>query len=304
MLDRTYLRATIGVLVCGLAAATASAQPWDYTEGHVDKALRYEHGQLRWVYMFDSGAVLDGTPVPSAGTIFETDQVVTVVPEFREIASPFDIPFLGVQVDDPIWTLPPNFVPGVPELGFDTGNLVATDWSGKMTLSLESVSGPGEFAIWQTTGPGQFVHYWSSLEPYNTPFEAFVPDHTHFSMGFTAPGYYQVELKVLGTLVGGQEISGINTFTFRVEPVPFLPGDANLDGVVDDLDLAIVQANFGQLVSGWSDGDFTGDGRVSLRDAFILSENYSPISMTMIPEPVSLAVLGLGALVLMGRSVR
>lgn len=42
-------------------------------------------------------------------------------------------------------------------------------------------------------------------------------------------------------------------------------GDANLDGVVDSADLAIVNANFGQP-GGWAQGDFNGNGTVDAQD--------------------------------------
>ncbi|MCC5829935.1 MAG: PKD domain-containing protein [Phycisphaeraceae bacterium] len=70
-----------------------------------------------------------------------------------------------------------------------------------------------------------------------------------------------------------------------------LPGDANLDGVVDDADLAIVQANLGMSGAGFTDGDFTGDGRVGLRDSFLLLEHHG--QSVVPPEPAALMV-GLG----------
>ncbi|MCC5829936.1 MAG: PKD domain-containing protein [Phycisphaeraceae bacterium] len=70
-----------------------------------------------------------------------------------------------------------------------------------------------------------------------------------------------------------------------------LPGDANLDGVVDDSDLAIVQANLLMSGAGFTDGDFTGDGRVGLRDAFLLLEHHG--QSVVPPEPEALMV-GLG----------
>ncbi|MCC5829485.1 MAG: PEP-CTERM sorting domain-containing protein [Phycisphaeraceae bacterium] len=80
-----------------------------------------------------------------------------------------------------------------------------------------------------------------------------------------------------------------------------LIGDANLDGVVDDLDLAILQASLGQ-VNGktWRDGDFTGGGRVGLRDAFLLFEGFgdSISPPTLVPEPSTAASLGLAILAL------
>lgn len=52
------------------------------------------------------------------------------------------------------------------------------------------------------------------------------------------------------------------------------PGDANLDGVVDRRDLAVVAKNLGRLNGAqWTDGDFNADGRVGLADLAILQAN-------------------------------
>ena len=49
-------------------------------------------------------------------------------------------------------------------------------------------------------------------------------------------------------------------------------GDANLDGRVDGSDLLRLQANLGRL-GGWYDGDFNGDGLVTLADQGLLQGN-------------------------------
>ncbi|TVS21121.1 MAG: PEP-CTERM sorting domain-containing protein, partial [Planctomycetaceae bacterium] len=78
------------------------------------------------------------------------------------------------------------------------------------------------------------------------------------------------------------------------------PGDATLDGVVDDVDLQIVQQNLGMSDATWTEGDFTGNGQVGLRDAFLLAQHYGA-TPTSVPEPGSLILLGLGGLLLMRR---
>lgn len=95
-------------------------------------------------------------------------------------------------------------------------------------------------------------------------------------------------------------------------PLP-LVGDANIDGVVDDIDLSIVQQNLGQYVSGtlstngvpagWTQGDFTGDGQVTLYDAYLLFKNYEHNNQQQpIPEPASALLFGaLAGAYLMGR---
>jgi hypothetical protein len=57
-------------------------------------------------------------------------------------------------------------------------------------------------------------------------------------------------------------------------------GDANLDRIVDRRDVAIVAANLGHAdVPGWRNGDFSGDGRVGVRDLVIAQSNFAPATL-------------------------
>ncbi len=73
-------------------------------------------------------------------------------------------------------------------------------------------------------------------------------------------------------------------------------GDVNRDGNVDDLDTALVQANFG---NGTNLGDADFDGDTDLNDLFAVRNNYG-FSLTpppaTIPEPTSIALLTLATL--------
>jgi hypothetical protein len=80
-------------------------------------------------------------------------------------------------------------------------------------------------------------------------------------------------------------------------PETALPGDANLDRVVDDKDASILGANW-QVASGatWFMGDFNLDGAVNDKDAAIMAAHWNqPLSEGSVPEP-STIVLVLGAL--------
>jgi hypothetical protein len=57
-----------------------------------------------------------------------------------------------------------------------------------------------------------------------------------------------------------------NTTAHQVAIMSAIYGDANLDGVVDSLDLAIVQAHYGQSGMSWAQGDFNYDGVVDAID--------------------------------------
>lgn len=119
------------------------------------------------------------------------------------------------------------------------------------------------------------------------------------------------------TFVGiGPGVGGYAGLWFEVEQsagavelvAKALLGDANLDGTVDDMDLAIIQANLGDPTkTSWLDGNFSGSS-VSLYDAYLLFTNYgssiSPPTVSAIPEPTSPALLGLGSMLLGARRKR
>ena len=78
---------------------------------------------------------------------------------------------------------------------------------------------------------------------------------------------------------------------------PFLPGDANSDGLIDEQDAEILAANWGATGATWAMGDFDGDTVVGLSDSSILAANWKPQdSEATVPEP-SLAAIVCAAVV-------
>ena len=72
-----------------------------------------------------------------------------------------------------------------------------------------------------------------------------------------------------------------------------LPGDANVDSVVNETDAAIL-ADHWLMETGvsWKYGDFNGDGAVNEADATILAANWqTPSQYASVPEPSSLVLL-------------
>jgi hypothetical protein len=74
---------------------------------------------------------------------------------------------------------------------------------------------------------------------------------------------------------------------------PYLPGDANLDGVVDGSDFGIWNSNKFTNLAAWCSGDFTADGFVDGSDFGIWNSRKftSSDSAASVPEPTSAAFL-------------
>ena len=93
-------------------------------------------------------------------------------------------------------------------------------------------------------------------------------------------------------------------FRLAVVTVPWaplgIPGDANLDEVVDAADAAVLANNWLTNVNTWLKGDFNGDGVVDEIDATLLATNWQGAGASAsVPEPSSLilmlGILGLAA---------
>jgi len=86
--------------------------------------------------------------------------------------------------------------------------------------------------------------------------------------------------------------------------LPPIPGDANLDDIVNLADFTILKAHFGQSPAEWTDGDFNDDNVVNLADFTIQKAHFgeSRSTSSAVPEPATaLLVFGAFAAVLRRR---
>lgn len=96
--------------------------------------------------------------------------------------------------------------------------------------------------------------------------------------------------------------------TLSLTGVVAIRGDANLDKMVDLVDLNLLALNY-NTPGGWQQGDFTGDGIVDLLDLNQMAINYGfdgtvAPQAPSVPEPASWVLLAAGAVGLCRRSSR
>jgi autotransporter-associated beta strand protein len=114
----------------------------------------------------------------------------------------------------------------------------------------------------------------------------------------------------------GATFGGVSTDANSILITRALKGDGDLNGTVDLLDFIRLQTGFGSSGAGarWDTGDYNQDGTVNLLDFIALQTNFGQSltlsdmpaivaapSVAPVPEPMSIAILGLGAVALLRR---
>jgi hypothetical protein len=125
------------------------------------------------------------------------------------------------------------------------------------------------------------------------------------------PGEGAPQWAQLFVVVQGDYPNPSPPFTHQIDNIRFseavteLPGDFDNNSIVDNADLALWSAGFGQIdQTNDSNGDADADGDVDGADFLVWQQNFStPAAIGSVPEPAStaLAMVGLGALALRRR---
>lgn len=200
-------------LLMATAGALAAQAQVVINSGHVDIGIAFESGN--WDLH-----VHQEQPIEAE---FAPDEVILQVGAAAQTSVPADpsFSFLG-NPGDPVWVLPKSENPELLFLGIGAEELDPTDWTGGITLSLESVAGPGEFTIWDTDLFGAPLLKMNSGDGIDSldNLEVIPGSHAHFFYGFTAPGDYNVTFEASGLFEGLATASGPVTYQFSVIPEP------------------------------------------------------------------------------------
>jgi hypothetical protein len=156
---------------------------------------------------------------------------------------------------------------------------MATEGQGisSQSLTVGFPSGSSTSAATFTAGPSS-ANYWRNWEAKTMIFIATI---SSVDLQFTATTRFDVGLD--NVVVG-------------------LPGDVNHDGVVNGLDIADVASHWLQTGTGVM-GDANGDGTVNGLDIALIASNWLRASggAASVPEPSTIVLAALGALVLLAR---
>lgn len=156
-------------------------------------------------------AVVDGVPQTSESE-YEPGDLIVVVPELS-------VTTLGAI--NYYW-LPQTEMDasanGTPFLGIGIEELSPGDWiGGTVSLKLVSISGPGDFKLWQDDGFGGANVFFDSA---GDSFTLTAGSHTHYNWGFTEVGAYELEFEISGNHIDDGLQSASGSYTFHVIPEP------------------------------------------------------------------------------------
>ena len=210
-------RHVINLLAAGFISAAVfnlNAQTYLWHD-HADVGVNYEDGA--WdlhVHHHDLGEFEPGEAILGVD-IVAASNLVPAGPQWS---------FLGTAGSS-VWILPQTHDHDLLFLGLGTEELAAGIFTGdQVKLSLKGVSGPGNFALYQTDmfgNPNVFMNSGDGITA-GDAVTLGAGAHSHVNWAFGAPGVYQIDFEGSGALVDGNIFtsSGNVTYTFEVAAVP------------------------------------------------------------------------------------
>lgn len=205
------MKTSVLVIATTLAAASlpATAQSF-FTDGHIDLGIGYEGG-------FDLHLHTESPEMEYAAN----ELILVVGTAGRTTTPPVLSAFAPVGSD--IWILPKTENPSLPFLGIGTEELTVSDWLGDITLTLQSVTGPGDFGLYNVGTFGEVIPLMNSRDGITSGDSVTIPagTHAHFKWTFNAPGTYTIGFEASGNhAVDGLVSSGTVAYTFTAVPEP------------------------------------------------------------------------------------
>ena len=132
--------------------------------------------------------------------------------------------FLGAAGSN-VWIVPKTKTVNLLHLGFDTTQITNGLFMGnQVKLTLQSVSGPGDFALYDTDTNGNPIVLMNTRDGLSAADEVTLPTGTNqfFNWAFSAPGDCVLSFAASGTLAGGSGVSsGTVDFLFHVQDQVF-----------------------------------------------------------------------------------
>jgi surface-anchored protein len=103
-----------------------------------------------------------------------------------------------------------------------TEDLNYAEFTGPITFTLSSISGPGKFAMWQYDPLGSPIVGWNATDGLDGSDTLIFgsPTHAHYNWGFTEPGEYILNITVSGTHNTDGLLTDTQPIIFHVATVP------------------------------------------------------------------------------------
>ncbi|MDG4782245.1 choice-of-anchor M domain-containing protein [Micromonospora sp. WMMD961] len=215
---RSTIRHLLASGVLGVALV-ATALP---AHAATSPAVVFDSGHLDLVDVaYEAGALEVGVHDEDNDIEYGADEVKLIVKRQAKVTVPADpaFAFLGTPGVSKVWILPQiqnsNLIwPGIAAEEIEAG-VFASD---ALTLSVQSVSGPGQLAIYTENAVGQPTILADSGDGLPDAITVTAGDHSHANWAFDKAGTYYVTVRATGTLAatGQQVTSDPATFRFVV----------------------------------------------------------------------------------------
>ena len=241
------------------------AAPFQLTGGHADVNLELDGNmfEIGFHTEFTAGhtQITGGAPQKNE---FGADELQVVVPSGTMITRPAGTEWdaTGANSGESLYVLPQTETAsenaGAVFLGWATEELTAANWTGDITWTLNSVTGPGHFSAYESGLTPTFRMSSADGVSAADSFTIEAGHHEHFNLGFTQPGTYQLNVTASGTHNTLGAVTGTGTLTYVVQAAS-IPAAINAQAFSSALPVAFLAQN-GSLVVTVPAGSVSGNG--------------------------------------------